>query len=310
MITSPALLARKAAGKLGVAQQFLAPDRGEPIVLMYHGVEPGSESGDHKHLSAARFREQLRMLKQHRRVVSLTTLIDGLLSRSDCRGMVALTFDDGYLNNVQCAAPILREHSMSATFFLTTGFIGAGRWAWTDRIEYVVSAAPGLKEDRTELLRRMKAQLKELDWRVAEQRVAEFAAQCEVPDEPPHGRYRFMGWDDARALLSAGFEVGAHTVNHAILSRVPLETATEEILESAARVKAETGSCSRTFCYPNGKHADYTPGVMEVCRQRFDAALAAEPGAARLEERFEIRRIGVDGGTSLRRLAARLLQGN
>ena len=119
-----------------------------------------------------------------------------------------------------------------------------------------------------------------------------------------------MGWDDARALLSAGFEVGAHTVNHAILSRVPLETATEEILESAARVKAETGSCSRTFCYPNGKHADYTPGVMEVCRQRFDAALAAEPGAARLEERFEIRRIGVDGGTSLRRLAARLLQGN
>lgn len=310
MIKSPDLLARKAAGKLGIAQQFLAPDRGEPIVLMYHGVEAGAASADHKHVSAAQFREQVRMLKGRRRVVPLTTLVDALLTQSNCRGMVALTFDDGYLNNVQCAAPILREHSMSATFFLTTGFIGAGRWAWTDRIEYVVSAAPGLEEDRTELLRRMKTQLKELDWRVAEQRVAEFAARCGVPEAPPHGRYRFMGWDDARALVSAGFEVGAHTINHAILSRVPLANAAEEILDSVARIKAETGSCSRTFCYPNGKHADYTPEVVDICRQHFDAALAAEPGCARLEERFEIRRIGVDGGTSLQRLAARILQGD
>lgn len=311
MIKSPDLLARKAAGKLGIAQQFLAPDRGEPIVLMYHGVEADPEDGgDHKHVSDARFREQVKMLKERRRVVPLTTLIEALLAQADCRGMVALTFDDGYLNNVRCAAPILREYSMSATFFLTSGFIGTDRWAWTDRLEYVVATAPDLEEERSALLRRMKSQLKELDWRVAEQRVAEFADRCGMSDAPPHGRYRFMGWDDARALVSSGFEVGAHTVNHAILSRIPLANATDEILASTARIKAETGSCSRTFCYPNGRQTDYTPEVMNVCRQHFDAALAAEPGAARLEERFEIRRIGVDAGTSLQRLAARILQGD
>jgi peptidoglycan/xylan/chitin deacetylase (PgdA/CDA1 family) len=313
VINSPGRLARKAAGKLGVARRFLAPGRGEPIVLMYHGVAAndsgGLAVGDHKHVGENLFREQLQLLALYRRIVPLSSLIDGLLSRADCRGMVAITFDDGYLNNAQCAAPILREHAVSATFFLASGFIGANRWAWTDRLEYVVATAPGLAEARDELLRQMKAQLKTLDWKLAEERVAEFGVRCQVPNAAPHGQYRFMGWDDARALVRQGFEVGAHTVNHAILSRVPLAEAAEEILESQARVKAETGSCSRTFCYPNGKQTDYTPEVMDICRLHFDAALSAECGAARLEDRFEIRRIGVDGGTSVKRLAARILQG-
>ena len=311
MITSPGRLARKAVGKLGVAGRFLAPDRGAPIVVMYHGVS-GTDAGEpavgaDKHVGASLFREQLRLIEAHRRVVPLATLIDGLLSGADCRGMVALTFDDGYLNNAQCAAPILRERSLPATFFLASGFIGTNRWAWADRLEYLFGTAPGLTERRDEVPV-VKAQLKALDWRLAEARVAEIAATCGVPDGPPHGRYRFMDWDDARALVRQGFDVGAHTVNHAILSRVPLVEATREILDSQAMVRAETGTCSRTFCYPNGKRVDYTPQVMDVCRAHFDAALSAECGVARLEDRFEIRRIGVDGGTSVKRLAARILE--
>jgi peptidoglycan/xylan/chitin deacetylase (PgdA/CDA1 family) len=280
---------------------------------MYHGVVAndgdGAAMGDHKHVEEDLFRAHVQLLARHRRVVPLTTLIDGLLAQGDCRGMVAITFDDGYLNNAQCAAPILRTHAMCATFFLASGFIGANRWAWTDRLEHLVATAPGLGESRDELLGRMKAQLKALDWQLAEEHVAEFAARCQVPQAAPHGRYRFMDWDNARALVAQGFEVGAHTVNHAILSRVPLARATEEILESQARVRTETGTCSHTFCYPNGKRSDYTPEVMAVCQAHFAAALSAEHGVARLEDRFEIRRIGVDGGTSVKRLAARLLQG-
>jgi peptidoglycan/xylan/chitin deacetylase (PgdA/CDA1 family) len=312
--SSPGRLTLKAAGKLGLAPRLLAPNRGQPIILMYHGVAASSDgglltAGGDKHVSESLFREHLRLLAARRRVVPLSTLVGGLLARKDCRGMVALSFDDGYLNNAQCAAPILREHSMSATFFLASGFIGANRWAWTDRLEYVMARSPGLAESRRELLLLTKAKLKALDWKLAEERVAEIAVQSGVPDAAPHGRYRFMSWDDARALVRQGFEVGAHTVNHAILSRVPLAEATREILDSQARVKAETGTCSSTFCYPNGRRTDYTGEVMDVCRQHFDAALSAEAGAARIEDRFEIRRIGVDDGTSPARLAARILQG-
>jgi peptidoglycan/xylan/chitin deacetylase (PgdA/CDA1 family) len=238
----------------------------------------------------------------------LSTLINTLLGQGDCRGMVAITFDDGYLNNFECASPILKKSSMSAAFFLATGFIGADRWAWTDRLEYLVASAHK-SGDRSEFLRSVKSELKDLDWKVAESRVQQIGAEFGVSEARPHGQYRFMSWDNARALVHAGFEVGAHTVNHAILSRVPLAKAEEEILGSQSRLRAETGQCCATFCYPNGKKSDFTPEVMGICSRNFDAALAAIPGTARLAERFEIRRIGIDCGTSVERLAARILTG-
>jgi peptidoglycan/xylan/chitin deacetylase (PgdA/CDA1 family) len=321
----------KAVGKIGVAEHFLAPDRGDPIVLMYHGaiadVDGNAAIGDHKHVGETLFREQLDMLAAHRRVVPLSTLVNTLLAGESCVGMVALTFDDGYLNNAECAARVLKEYSMSATFFLATGFIGAQRWAWTDRVEYVVEVAAeqdttvrftdggtlraqlGSQHERSDFVRHVKTQLKDLDWRVSEARVGELAAALGVPESAPHGQYRFISWDHARKLVQDGFEVGAHTINHAILSRVPLASAEEEIVGSQARVRAETGTCCPTFCYPNGKSSDFTRGVMDICARNFDAALSAEPGAVRLEDRFQIRRIGVDHGTSMHRLAARILEG-
>ena len=337
MRTSPRQWSHKVAGKLRLAARFLAPDSGEPIVLMYHGViaDAGHTAGvgDHKHVGESLFRKQLELLAAHRRVVALSTLIEGLLGGGDCRGIVAITFDDGYLNNAECAARVLQEYSMSATFFLATGFIGVQRWAWTDRIEFVVATAEeqeasirlsdraegthggisrvrlGPRHERGALLARLKAELKYLDWRLAEERVRELASILGVCDAAPHGQYRFMTWDHARALVKSGFEVGAHTVNHAILSRVPLSTAEEEILGSRDRIRVETGKCCPTFCYPNGRATDFTRGVMEICSRYFDAALSAIPGTARREDRFELRRLGVDQGTPVERLAARLLEG-
>ncbi len=331
MTSRAGLLSHKVAGKLGLAHRLLGPDRGAPIVLMYHGVTPDIDGkaavGDHKHVGESLFRDQVRMMAERRRVVPLSTLVAELLAGGDCRGMLAITFDDGYLNNAECAAPVLKEFSLSATFFLATGFISEQRWAWTDRIEYVIGAAAeqdtnftttsgetirlkvGTREERLELLRRLKAGLKDLDWRDAQDRVAAIAEVLKVDQVPPHGQYRFMTWDHARALVKSGFEVGAHTVNHAILSRVPLESAEAEIVGSRDRVRAEVGQCCATFCYPNGKTEDFNAGVMDICRRNFDAALSAMVGVARAADRFEIRRIGVGHETSVQRLAARILRG-
>lgn len=334
MTTRAGLLSHKVAGKLGLAHRFLAPDRGEPIVLMYHGVAPNvagrATGGDHKHVGETLFREQIRLLAERRRVVPLSTLVTELLEGRNCQGMVAITFDDGYLNNAECAAPVLRDFSLSATFFLATGFIGVRRWAWTDRVEYVVHAAEeqeaelsglgatsnetirvriGAGHERGELLRKLKASLKDLDWHEAEDRVSEVANALKVAPAEPHGQYRFMTWDHARALVNAGFEVGAHTVNHAILSRVPIASAEAEIVGSKERVAAEVGRCCPTFCYPNGKSDDFNEGVIAICRRNFDAALSAMVGVARATDRFQIRRIGVGHETSVERLAARILRG-
>ena len=126
-------------------------------------------------------------------------------------------------------------------------------------------------------------------------RIEEWCVEAESPEE-------------ARELLAAGFEVGAHTVNHAILSRVPKDEAEREILGSRDRITSELGSCSPTFCYPNGKRTDYTQDVMAICEQHFHTALSAESGVARIKDRFELRRVGVDNATSPEYLASLIVQ--
>ena len=327
MVSRFARLPTRILCKIGAAPGLMRVTRGAPVILMYHGVTPDAGRGlvnqSGKHVNIDLFRRQLRMLSRHRRVVPLTALVEALRRDKEVSGMVALTFDDGYLNNVECAAPVLVDLKLPATFFLTTGFIGTGRWAWVDRLEAALhAAAPGkfrislLGErvqldgmvQRTDLLRSIKIVLKRMSWDAAEAGVRELEAELRVEPTQPWGVYRFMSWDHARQLVKAGFEVGAHTVNHALLSRMPLAEAEHEITASRERIVAEVGSCSATFCYPNGKRTDYTQEVMEICRRQFTAALSTELGAARSDELYELRRVPVDAGTIEDRLASLVVQ--
>jgi peptidoglycan/xylan/chitin deacetylase (PgdA/CDA1 family) len=327
MVSRLARLPIKVACKAGLGPHLLSRTSGMPVILMYHGVSNEDHAGlldrDGKHIAVELFRKHLDLLSRKRKVVPLAELTTALADGQDATGMVAITFDDGYLDNYECAAPVLDEFKLCATFFLATNFIGAQRWAWTDRIEAALHAAReqdvhvsilgetvriGGYAERVQLLRRIKGVLKTLPWNVAEQRVVELENELGVEQEAPWSFYRFMSWDQARSLSAAGFEVGAHTMNHAILSRVSRDDAETEILGSRARIVNELGECSSTFCYPNGKQTDYTPDVMQICSQNFHSALAAVSGAAHIQHRFELRRVGVDNGTSPEYLASLIVQ--
>ena len=132
---------RRFAAASGMLDAALAWRSAPPVILMFHGVS-GSDSFDglrnaaQLHLPRETFIAQLRLLKRHRRVIGLTEMVQSLQSGDDLTGTVALTFDDGYENNVLHAAPALADFGMPASFFLATAHIGTGRWIWTDRIEH------------------------------------------------------------------------------------------------------------------------------------------------------------------------------
>ena len=327
MLSRLARLPTRILCKIGAAPRLMRLTRGAPVILMYHGVTADAgiglvnHSGKHVHIDL--FRRQLQMLRRHRKVAPLAVLVQALQKQQDVSGMVAITFDDGYLNNAECAAPVLADLKLPATFFLSTGFIGTARWAWVDRLEAALQAAArgqfrisllgervqldGIVQ-RIELLRSIKVILKTMSWDAAEASVRLLEEELRVEQTEPWGVYRFMSWDHARQLVEAGFEVGAHTVNHALLSRMPLAEAEHEISASRERIVAEVGSCSATFCYPNGKHSDYTQGVMDICRRQFAAAVSTELGAARSDELYELRRVPVDAGSIEDRLASMVVQ--
>ncbi len=90
-------------------------------ILMYHRVAPGL-AGDQLTVTPEHFERQMAYLARSCRVRSLSQVVDDLKHSRVRRGDVAITFDDGYLDNLSHALPILKKYNLPATIFVTTGF--------------------------------------------------------------------------------------------------------------------------------------------------------------------------------------------
>jgi peptidoglycan/xylan/chitin deacetylase (PgdA/CDA1 family) len=109
---------KQAATALGSRIAPAAEPAGRRLVLCYHSV---SRSPSYLSLTPELFDAQLDWLARNTHVVPLRDLIAGR-NRVDAP-QVAITFDDGYADNHTHALPRLWARGMTATFFLTAGFI-------------------------------------------------------------------------------------------------------------------------------------------------------------------------------------------
>jgi peptidoglycan/xylan/chitin deacetylase (PgdA/CDA1 family) len=100
-----------------------------PVVLMYHSVAPCHFDPYRATVSPQRFERQMRWLRGSRlRGVSIAELLDASDGRR-ARGLVGLTFDDGYQDFFTFAMPVLQRYGFSATVFVLPGRLG-GHNAW------------------------------------------------------------------------------------------------------------------------------------------------------------------------------------
>jgi peptidoglycan/xylan/chitin deacetylase (PgdA/CDA1 family) len=95
-----------------------------PMVLMYHSVAPYTEDPYQVTVHPDRFEQQMRWLARHGlRGVSMRDLLRG------GRGLVGLTFDDGYTDFVTHVMPVLDRYGFTATVFVVAGALG-GHNSW------------------------------------------------------------------------------------------------------------------------------------------------------------------------------------
>jgi peptidoglycan/xylan/chitin deacetylase (PgdA/CDA1 family) len=246
-------------------------------------------------------------------------------ARTAHEDLCVVTFDDGYRDVYRYAYPVLKEMGVPAITYLPADLIGTNHRFNHDRLFHLVHSvqakgyqplfdvlpepAAGLMVEVMSGRKRLSAALDDFigvhssatlmdTIRVLEERLGPGAQLM-----PEQGD--LMNWDEVRTMARDGFEFGAHTLGHVVLTHEPLDVVEREVRESKAIIERELGTPVRDFAYCNGWYSDDVIDVL--MRNGFRSAVTTEDMANRIGGNpFTLKRkvlwenfsVGVTGGYS------------
>jgi glycosyltransferase involved in cell wall biosynthesis/peptidoglycan/xylan/chitin deacetylase (PgdA/CDA1 family) len=267
--------------------------RRQLTVLQFHRVPADGSVGESGELHFSAFKQLIEIAQTSMTVVSLPDALKQL--REECLPdrAVAFSFDDGYVEWNDHVAPLLQSRGLPATFFVTTGPLAGGR-LWHERIEDAVMALPaqgvrlpgvlrhvtGIPDlaFRRSLIEAVQAEFKYLPLEARDRAIADLESQATLGAQP----FRPFTADHVRDLHQRGFTIGAHSVEHPILTRVDKDRAHFEIATSKRELEDIIDAPVTLFAYPNGRpRLDYNADHVEIVKRcGFDAAFMTGGGAA------------------------------
>jgi peptidoglycan/xylan/chitin deacetylase (PgdA/CDA1 family) len=269
------------------------------LVLSYHRVAPDFAESAKEGLasllvSARTLRRQLEQVGRKYDLVSLDEAVRVLREPRGAPGrdVAAVTFDDGYADNHHAALPVLSLLRVPATVFVATGYVGTERRMPHDRIFAALTelARRRIPFRRAALEPALQAlldacarpepagTLERLIAMLPHARLLHVADALEAraglteQDLPPGSR--LLGWEEIRALESAGVAIGGHSVSHAVLPNLSLADARREIAGCRDAIAERLGRRPRHFAYPNGYHSAAVRRA--VAEAGFETALTTE----------------------------------
>lgn len=269
----------------------LSPDG--VLILLFHGVV---EKNDYqvrnyirKHIEASYFHDVLADLKAHGTCLSMDEVIachergKGYPPHS-----FAITFDDGFENNLSVAAPILESLDLPAAFYITTDFIERGTMSWTDKAEYALEHMKQGVHDFTLPWSGEKFCVETAEDKIAFMKILRrYIFEDETRD--PHALVRWLydaldmdmvqttddpldkklSWAQVREMSENPlFIIGGHTHTHPIMSGLSPEALDFEIDTSLGLLKQKAGVETCHYAYPQGQANHYSAAVINALKKR------------------------------------------
>lgn len=284
------------------------------VILNYHRVLPEQDVFRQGDISRNDFEWQMEILKDYFNVLPLSEAMMRFGKGNLPSRCVCITFDDGYADNYEVALPILKKWGLPATIFVAVGFLDGGRM-WNDTVIESICRTKGsmldLREiglgsysicslkDRICAIDKLLNKLKYLpiDERANKvEKVAEIVGEALPTD-------LMLTTEQLKKLYEEGVEVGAHTVNHPILSQMSDKMAEQEVLESRDRLRDILDVEITSFAYPNGHpDTDYNASHIKILKNAgFKISVSTVPGSVGVgTDFFQLPRISAWARTPLR----------
>jgi peptidoglycan/xylan/chitin deacetylase (PgdA/CDA1 family) len=298
------------------AASFL--NRDECCIFLLHGVTRSHgyqvRNYTRKHLPEDDFRTFLAELVKHGTPISMDDVTRSLAHGAfPCQYPFAITFDDGFENNLSIAAPILQEFSVPATFYVSTRLIDENRMTWIDSVEDCLEHTTGgavilpwqheprslsSREDKIAILDDIRGHVK-ANPSIDENRFAhEFCRSLgrkivEHSDDPLDKK---LDWQQLNNLAECPlFTIGGHSHDHCNLAFLDAPALDFQIRHSLALLHDHLPYRIMHYSYPEGTQNAFSADVEAVLRQHGIACCpTAMPGTtSAVSSPFRLRRMNV-----------------
>jgi peptidoglycan/xylan/chitin deacetylase (PgdA/CDA1 family) len=308
--------------------------RGAGVILTFHHVRP--ERPDHfqpnrlLEVTPGFFERVMRYLRRRRLdLVSLDEMHRRLSEQDYRRRFVCITIDDGYRDTLQWAYPILTRYDIPFAIYVATSFpdrLGELWWlaleAVVARNKRVVVLANGREQgfdcgttaEKRYLYNQLYGYVRSLS---SEEELRRFVRDLGARYQVEIGEFckdLCMNWGELSTLASDPLvTIGAHTVNHVMLAKVPERAARSEMENSRSVIEASLGVRPSHLSYPVGDRTSAGPREFRIAAELgFKTAVTTRPGVLFREHREHLTalpRISVNGEHQQLRYVRVLLSG-
>lgn len=261
------------------------------VIYLFHGVvvqqrhKVRNYTG--KHMPVDAFAECVRVLAAQGHPLSMDDVLEYCQNDEAFPPRAfAVTFDDGFANNLTVAAPILADLGVPMTIYVTSGFIEENGMSWIDRIEYAVEEAPDQEvfekwmerplrladaDSRISFLKAVRRHVKSDPSCDANAFADELCARLGKPgrltsDDPLDLK---MTWEQVRAAHSSEhITIGGHSHTHSILSFLTPDRLASELDSCFELLREKAGVGPAHFSYPEGLAHCYSDFVISELKRR------------------------------------------
>lgn len=253
------------------------------IVLCYHKISDNRNDYNAVNVSPENFRKQMAYLSSNYKMVSAEDILNVADARNCC---FAVTFDDGYRSVYSNAFPVLKEFSIPAIDFVTTGNLGTKNENWTDNIVRAIFE-PRNQKDYFECSSGEisgKWYTRNIEEKVSFYRKINYMFRHTGAKERKQYEIMLLEWAgllsgecSGNAILTENelkelshsplISIGTHCVTHSFLGALTVDEQEFEITDSIRKLNEITGIPIKYMAYPFGSPSSYNDVTLRLMKQ-------------------------------------------